>query len=107
MALVDFQDLGLDGLKVDYSSLSIGETREPFERDVAHFSLPFDRHIDVDWVDDQYIVTFYGQSFDSPLAVKAVDSAYEVIETVRRLVQGSQRPMISYSGSGESTVVYG
>lgn len=106
MKLVDFQELGLGGLSVDYSSLSIGEAREPFERDVAHFSLPFNRHIDVDWLDGEYVVTLYGQNFDSPYAVKTAKSPYEVIETVGRLAQEFQCPMISYSCSGNSTVVH-
>lgn len=106
MALVDFQELGVTGLQVDYSSLSIGETREPYERDVAHFTLPFDRHIDVDWLDGEYVVTLYGQNFDAAYAVNTVKSPYEVIETVRRFAQQYQQPLISYSCSGNSTVIH-
>jgi hypothetical protein len=87
---------------IDFSSLEIPEDRDEFERDVAQITLRSGSIIDIGWNFEtrQYIVTLFSDAFESPIAEIECSTASDVVETVRQLVDDSDR--LAHSASGGS-----
>src|SRR5690349_6283728 len=76
-------------IEVLYNHPVFGVSDPKNEMDLALLKLPFNRHIEVRWDDDQdsYVVDLFGNDFRIHLAEKTAATSSEAIEAVKQMAQ--------------------